>query len=213
MIERFNRTIETLLRQKVNTNQKDWDEHLSYCCAAYRNSLHSTTEHTPNELMLGRNLPLPDHILQPVPEKWDQLKNYNQQLLGKLQNSYVQTRLHNLKNVKTYQEQYNKKSWQRKLTIGKWVWLNNYTKRVGISPKLQIQWEEEPYQIKEFISEVVIRIQKWNSNKSRIVHINKVKEVGDQEKWNKPNLHPVSAKKTKVAAYYTAVDGFPGRQT
>ena len=63
MVERFNRTVETMLRQTVQTNQKDWDVMLPYCCAAYRGAVHSTTGQTPNLLMLGRELPMPSQLI------------------------------------------------------------------------------------------------------------------------------------------------------
>ena len=210
MIERFNRTIETLLRQTVNKNQKDWDDQLSYCCAAYRSSIHSTTEFTPNELMLGRNLPMPNHLIQPVPEKWNSLSEYNQNLAKKLQHAQEQTRVNNRRNVKHYQNQYNKKSWQRDLRVGNWVWLNNFTRRTGLSPKLQVQWETEPYEIIQFLSEVVVKIKKWNGRKLRVVHLNKVKKVTDQQKWSQGQrtsiATPIVAHQPK---YKVAVDGFP----
>ena len=82
-----------------------------------------------------------------------------------------------------YTKQY-KKSWQREMKIGDWVWLNNYTKRSGLSPKLQIKWELVPYKISQFLSEVVVEIHQHGTNKKRVVHINKLKRVGDQERWN-----------------------------
>ena len=211
MIERFNRTIETLLRQNIATNQKNWDEYISYCCAAYRNSLHSTTEYTPNELMLGRHLPMPKHIQEPVPEKWETRKEYNQKLLEKLQYAQEQTRNNNRRNIQVYKQQYNRKSWQRDLKPGVWVWLNNFNKKVGLSPKLQIRWEEEPYQIMEFLSEVVVKMKKWHSNKIRVVHLNKIKKVGNQSKWNDTSIerkkrNPILPKKP---SYQIAQDGFP----
>ena len=213
MIERFNRTIETLLRQTVSDNQKDWDQYLPYCCAAYRNAVHSTTGFTPNELMLGRNLPMPSHIVTPTPEVWTTQQKYNQALLQKLEYSQAQTKNNCRKNIKNYQQQYDKKSWQRNLKTGQWVWLNNFTKKSGLSPKLQLHWETEPYQLVEFLSEVVVKMRKWNTSRYRVVHINKIKLVGDQKKWE---LEPKNKDKEPLASitkeYRVASDGFPGRR-
>ncbi|XP_038060519.1 uncharacterized protein LOC119731418 [Patiria miniata] len=52
MVERFNRTVKTMLSLFVHENQDDWDEHLPYVMMAYRSSQHDSTKFTPNMLML-----------------------------------------------------------------------------------------------------------------------------------------------------------------
>ncbi|XP_022093234.1 uncharacterized protein LOC110980655 [Acanthaster planci] len=54
MVERFNRTVKTMLSMFVDENQDDWDEHLPYVLMAYCSSQHDSTRLTPNMLMLGR---------------------------------------------------------------------------------------------------------------------------------------------------------------
>ena len=39
-VERFNRTLESMLAKVVTDNQKDWDKHLPQVLFAYRTSLH-----------------------------------------------------------------------------------------------------------------------------------------------------------------------------
>ena len=69
MIERFNRTLITMLARFTSKNQKDWDEHLPYILLAYRSSIHESTGFTPNELMIGWNVKLPiDLIFGQPPE-------------------------------------------------------------------------------------------------------------------------------------------------
>ena len=63
MVERFNRTFQTLLKQTIQQNQEDWDQQIAVCCMAYWSSVHDVTKKTPNMLMLGRELPLPSHLL------------------------------------------------------------------------------------------------------------------------------------------------------
>lgn len=54
MVERFNRTLTTMLSAFVNEHHSDWDVHLPYVMMAYRSSIQETTGMTPNMLMLGR---------------------------------------------------------------------------------------------------------------------------------------------------------------
>lgn len=210
MIERFNRTIETLLRQCVQDNQKDWDQHLPFCCAAYRSALHSTTSQTPNMLMLGRELPMPKHLIKPVPEVWKNTQEYCEQLTSRIQNAHEIAAKHTKKSVFQYTNQYNKRSWQRDIKVGDWVWLNNFTKRSGLSPKLQLKWELRPYRITQFLSEVVVEMQQHTTKKKRVVHINKIKKVGDQHKWNEEGLQTtIKNTRKQNTQFEISSQGFP----
>ena len=69
MVERFNRTVKTMLSMFVAENQNDWDEHLPYVLMAYRSSQHESTKFTPNMLMLGREVALPLDVVVGSPEE------------------------------------------------------------------------------------------------------------------------------------------------
>jgi hypothetical protein len=67
-VERFNRTIQQMLRAFVNDNRDDWDDHLPYLTMAYRATVHDSTGCSPNLLMLGREVALPlDVMMGPPP--------------------------------------------------------------------------------------------------------------------------------------------------
>ena len=59
MVERFNRTLTTMLSAYVNEHHSDWDTFLPYVMMAYRSARHETTGFTPNKLMLGRETATP----------------------------------------------------------------------------------------------------------------------------------------------------------
>ena len=66
MVERFNKTLATMLSAYVDTHHNDWDEYLPYVMMAYRSAQHETTGCTPNRLMLGREVTTPlDLIYEP----------------------------------------------------------------------------------------------------------------------------------------------------
>lgn len=67
MVERFNKTLVTMLSAYVNDHHSDWDEHLPYVMMACRTSLHETTGFTPNQLMLGREVSTPLDIMYEMP--------------------------------------------------------------------------------------------------------------------------------------------------
>ena len=63
LVERFNRTLGEMLRQVTSKHQKDWDQKLAVLTMAYRATVHESTGQTPNMMMLGRELPMPTHLL------------------------------------------------------------------------------------------------------------------------------------------------------
>ena len=54
LVERFNRTLQTMIATYVREDQINWDDHLPHVMMAYRASEHTSTGATPNFLMFGR---------------------------------------------------------------------------------------------------------------------------------------------------------------
>ena len=67
LVERFNRTLASMLRAYVNEHHTDWDEHLPYVLMAYRSTEQETTGCSPNYLMLGREVATPLDIMFEMP--------------------------------------------------------------------------------------------------------------------------------------------------
>lgn len=59
LVERFNRTLKTMLMKLVEKKGKNWDELLGPLLLAYRTSPHSSTGETPFFLMYGRDCRIP----------------------------------------------------------------------------------------------------------------------------------------------------------
>ena len=53
MIEHMNYTIQDMLAK-----QRDWDVHLHMVMMAYRSSVHSFTQYTTHDLLIGQEVPL-----------------------------------------------------------------------------------------------------------------------------------------------------------
>ena len=67
--ERMNRTILQMLRTTAADNPLDWPSKIPSILAAYRMTVHSTTGLTPNQVMLGREVLLPAHLIAKPPEE------------------------------------------------------------------------------------------------------------------------------------------------
>lgn len=63
LVERFNRTLLSMLATCAEHNPTDWDCYLSKLCMAYNSSLQHTTGYSPYVLMFGREPRLPVDVL------------------------------------------------------------------------------------------------------------------------------------------------------
>ena len=74
MVERFNRTLTTMLNMFVKENHKDWDEQIPYVMMAYRATEHETMGLSPNMLMLGRETSTPLDLVYEYKERREEGK-------------------------------------------------------------------------------------------------------------------------------------------
>jgi len=67
-VERFLRTLNSMLGKVVNESQHDWDDRLPAELAAYWASPHESTGFIPNRLFLGREVRMPLDLILDLPE-------------------------------------------------------------------------------------------------------------------------------------------------
>lgn len=58
-VENLHKTLQSMLKARVDDDPWGWDEQLDYCIMAFRSSVYSSTEHTPFELIFGREIRIP----------------------------------------------------------------------------------------------------------------------------------------------------------
>lgn len=63
LIERFNRTLLSMLSLFVDENQMNWDRLLPYVMMAYRSSVQASTGFTPYKVLFGQEMVLPVDIM------------------------------------------------------------------------------------------------------------------------------------------------------
>ena len=178
MVERFNRTVGSMMKQYVNDTQTDWDEYLPLCSLAYNSTIHSSTGYSPNFLMFGRDFRLPLELVVPVPdfepnEEAGDEDIFVQNLKNTLRTVYGAVR-EKLQAATAYQKSYyDKRSRHQEFKVGDSVWLYNPIRKKGRTPKLDMMWQG-PYGIVNLIGEVLAEIRSGKRNKSRIVHVDKL---------------------------------------
>ena len=86
MVERFNRTLKTILRKHAATFGAQWDRYLPGVLWAYRNTPHESTGEKPSYLMFGKDLRTPTEaaFLSVNPMEPDTVEDYREELTTSL---------------------------------------------------------------------------------------------------------------------------------
>ena len=119
-VERFHRTMNSMLGRMVEENQRDWDTLLPYVMAAYRSSRHEATQYTPNYLMLGREVHAPVDIVYGCPETSgpSNYDDYADELEERLKRAYHFVRGHLKASAQRNRKYYDLRVRPRKYHVG-----------------------------------------------------------------------------------------------
>ena len=177
LVERFNRTLGTLLRLYTNSHQDDWDEHLPYLMMAYRSTIHDSTGYSPNYLMLGREVMMPLDAMFPNPftnKYYETVESYTEQLQERFRNAYTHVRENLKKSAERQKKQYDLVQNLEIYKPNDKVLVKIYSRKKGVSPKLEPQWKG-PCTILEKIGAVNYQIQIPPKRIVKIVHHDQLK--------------------------------------
>ena len=179
-VERFNRTLTTMLSMYVEKNQKDWDRWLPQVLLAYRSSVHESTGATSFALLYGRKARLPVDLCFPCPTDLETsitpiiYQEYTATLQSKLNDLFLQAREKLQLSQKRQADKYNSKAWGKPFDVGDRVWLFNPRTPRGLSPKLTKHWTG-PFTIEKQTSEVDYLVKEEKGRKTLVVHHNRLK--------------------------------------
>ena len=127
LVERFNKTLKSLLRKFVKGEGKDWDLMLPYLLFAYREVPQESTGFLPFELMFGRDIRGPLDVLK---EEWIVGQRSNQSVVShilsiheKLEAMYELARIHLEEAQRQQKHWYDKKAREQELHPGEEVLL------------------------------------------------------------------------------------------
>jgi len=162
MIERFHRTLNTMLAKMVNESQRNWDQLLPSALAAYRATVHETTGFTPNMLFLGRETFGPIDILLGSPRDDTMtmnIHNFVEERTERMKLSYDIVRKHLESCAVTSKRYYDMRVRPQTFETGSWVWMFYPRRRIGKSPKWQ-RFYTGPYLVIKQLSPVTYHIQR-----------------------------------------------------
>ena len=111
-VERFHRTMNSILGKTVSDHQKDWDTRLPFAMAAYRATQHDATGYSPNFLVLGRETRAPPDLVYGSPEEElaESEQTYDkfvEDMREKAVNAFYDVRVSLQKSAKRYKKYYD----------------------------------------------------------------------------------------------------------
>ena len=148
MIERFNRTLKTMLRKHVSKFGVQWDTYLYGVLWAYRNVPHSSTGEKPSFLLYGFDCRhpteaalLPSKALGPT-----DVSDYREELILSLSSARALANKANTQAQSRQKARYDKRAVSPKLKVGDWVLIYFPEDEIGKFRKLSRPWHG-PYRV------------------------------------------------------------------
>ena len=176
IIERMNRTLLNMLSKCIADDQSNWSSLLPFVLLAYRSSVHESTGFTPNFLVFGHELTLPNYLMYKGPQSTLALPPNN----FVLQKQALFHKAFELVRHSTNAQQlrrnaiYNKKVHGPSYNENDYILLHYPVTTKGNSPKLSSPWRG-PYSILKCINDANYKIEELSTQKQLVVHYDRIK--------------------------------------
>ena len=178
LVENLNKSVIRMISAYIDTNQRNWCEHLPWIMAAYRSHKHPSTGFTPNFLMFGRECNLPAHLAfgtaSPVSTEVSPAE-YVQQLDEKLCSAYALARKHLRTACERNKRDYDLKATLNSYKVGDVVLCLDSTRKTGVSKKLNPHHWKGPCVITAKLSDLLFEVQPRDKRKKKIIHHDRLK--------------------------------------
>ncbi|VDI45138.1 Hypothetical predicted protein [Mytilus galloprovincialis] len=174
MVERFNQTLQSILRLFVNEHRNDWDDHIPFINMAYRATQHASTKCSPNLLMFGHELRCPIDVMFGLPQGYKSIPcpiAYVEWVQEALRNAFQLAHTQSGLSANRQKENYDKNLKIRSFEENSFVW-RWYPPEAN--KKLGLGWTG-PYKVIKKITDLTYRIQKDTSTKQLVVHVDHLK--------------------------------------
>ena len=191
LVERFNRTLNSMLATCVDEHPSEWEDHIHKVCMAYNTSQQSTTGFSPFYLMFGREARIPVDLWYDLPDNCQILSHtqYAQNLQRTFRKAYSLVRERVSFKHRRQQEIYNKKVHGKPYVKGELVWLFNPAITRGKSKKFHRPWTG-PYQVINQLSPRLYKIRNVKNRKTTVVHFDRLKLCPSDMRFPSPSNSP-----------------------
>ena len=177
-VERYHRTLNSMLAKVVAQSQKDWDTCLPFVVAAYRASPHSATNFSPNYLLFGAENIMPlDLVMGPAPGDEQSPTTYNEyveEMKTRMEDAYKTAREHLKVAAERRKMTYDARVKSKEFAVGDFVWYYYPRRYTGKSPKWQMMYTG-PHLIVRKIPPSNYVIQRSARATTQVVHADKLK--------------------------------------
>lgn len=156
LVERFNRTLLSMLSLFVGENQANWDVLLPYVMLAYRSSIHSSTGFTPYKVLFGQEIVLPVDIMLNLggEDRLSSVTEYVSRLRDTLSTVVDTVRGYQIKASGRQKEAFDVKVKWQYYSDGVLVRVRSKARKRGVCPKLQRRFKG-PYRVVERLTNVL----------------------------------------------------------
>ena len=175
-VERFHRTLNSLIGRTIEENQKDWDSLLPYVMAAYRSSEHDATKYSPNYLVFGRENRSPADLVYGTPPASTPatFDDFAHEMEVRMQQAYALVREHLGVAAQRNKHSYDLRVRPAQFKVGDWVLYFNPRKHRGKQDKWRRKFAG-PYLVVSVPGPVNVTLQLNAKTKPFLAHIDKVK--------------------------------------
>jgi hypothetical protein len=121
LVERFYRTLISMIKSYIKGKQTDWDKNLECLALAYRSTPQESTKFTPNMVMMGKEVKFPLEVIYINPENSEECSSFGDYLYKLREDLYCSHQIvrKNLKNAtKIQKDKYDKKSHLNQYQMG-----------------------------------------------------------------------------------------------
>ena len=177
MVERFNRTLKTMLRKHAADYGPQWDRYLPGVLWAYRNTPHESTGEKPSYLLFGMDCRSPSQaaLLPPTRGHVTNVEDYREELtltLAQARQLAVETIQ---KAQRKYKRQYDKKASSLPIRVGEWVLVKFPHDETGRYRKLSRPWHG-PYRVLSLTDTNATLVKVYFPEEDQLhVHLSRVK--------------------------------------
>ena len=176
LVERYNRTLLSMLGTAASDNPFHWEDHLRPLCMAYNTSINPTTGYSPFFLMFGRQARMPIDVIygSPNTEPSSSLEHVAN-LRRRLKVAYEKVRERMGDKLDRQKDFYNRRVHGNPFNEGDWVWLHSVVIPRGQAKKFHRPWTG-PFKIVRRIGDATYRIQDLRNRRRRVVvHFDRLK--------------------------------------
>ena len=183
IVERFHRSLNGIMSKIMHEHERTWDDFVPFALSAYRNSVHESTNYTPNHIIFGHEVNNPidivlgqmrDREADENEESFNSMNDYVATMQDRMRCAYALVRQQLSRCAERRKKQYDLKVKPEKYKEGDFVYYFSPRKIPGRCTKWAKNYSG-PHLIIRIIEPLNAVIQKSKQSKPVTVHIDKLK--------------------------------------